>query len=214
MSRAGGDATRIAFAAVGAGILLGGVWYTATLRAENQLLREQMARYESGFAAGEARPRAAGPPESSEAKVATPSISRPRRILSDEQRAAMRDVLSAEPGRKVWFAREPRDPEATSFQRELEAVYRESGWEVAGSSEAGYRVKAGLYLFMADAEPAPHVKTAQRGLEAAGLPVFAGTGYRAYYQERKQEDPGFRGHELAPGQDFVIVVGPNPDSAT
>ena len=69
-------------------------------------------------------------------------------------------------------------------------------------------------MFMADAEPATHVATALRGLEAAGLKVVTGTGYRAFFEERRAKDPSFRGHELEPEQDFVIVVGPSDESST
>ena len=206
--------SRIALGAAAAVLLLGGVWYTATLRAQNAMLREQIAGYEraalaeqSGAALAAAKPKPAP-------RGSAPSDLKPQRMLSEEQRDAMRSKLSAEPGKKVWFVRQPNDPEAESFQRELEAVFQESGWEIAGSSEAGYRLKAGLYLFMADAEPAAHVSTALIGLRAAGLEPVAGTGYRAFYEKKKAEDPNFRGNELAPEQDFVIVVGPNPDSAT
>jgi hypothetical protein len=205
---------RIALGAAAVIVVLGGVWYTATLRAQNAMLREQIAGYErlavaeeSGAALAEAGPKPA--PRDSK-----PSDLKPQRMLSEEQRDAMRSTLSTTPGKKVWFVRQPNDPEAESFQRELEAVFQESGWEIAGSAEAGYRLKAGLYLFMADAEPAAHVSTALIGLRAAGLEPVAGTGYRAFYEKKKAEDPNFRGNELAPEQDFVIVVGPNPDSAT
>jgi hypothetical protein len=83
-----------------------------------------------------------------------------------------------------------------------------------GQLRASYRIKAGLYLYMADDEPAAHVATALTGLQATGLELSAGRGYRAFYVTKKLEDPSFRGFELAPEQDFVIVVGPNPDSAT
>ncbi len=125
----------------------------------------------------------------------------------------MRAELSAHQGQEAWFETQANDPEADAFQRELKAVFREAGWEVVDSSEAGYAIKAGIYLFMADDEPAAQVSVVLRGLEAAGLDVVAGAGYREYYQKKKQTDPNFRGHEFAPGQEFVIVIGPNPESA-
>jgi hypothetical protein len=206
--------SRIALGAAVAVVLLGGVWHTATLRTQNAVLRERLAEYERTAAAEEdgAAPASAEPqPEPRDR--ATGDL-KPQRMLDDEQRDAMRSELSTAPGMKVWFVRQPDDPETDAFQRELEAVFQESGWEVASSSEASYRIKAGLYMYMADAEPAAHIATALNGLRAAGLEPFAGTGYRAYYEKKKQEDPNFRGNELAPEQDFVIVVGPNPDSAT
>jgi hypothetical protein len=194
--------------------VLGGMWYTATLRAQNAMLREQIAGYERvavaeerGSALAEAAPKPA-------ARGSAPSDLKPQRMLSDEQRGAMRSTLSAEPGKKVWFVRQANDPEVDAFQSELEAVFLESGWKIAGRSEASYRIRAGLYLYVADEEPAAHVATALNGLRATGLELSAGTGYRSFYETKKQEDPSFRGFELALEQDFVIVVGPNPDSAT
>jgi hypothetical protein len=190
------------------------VWYTATLRAQNAMLREQIAGYERATVA-EGRGAAPATAESKPApRSGAPSDLKPQRMLSDEQRNAMRSKLSAVPGKKVWFVRQPNDPETDAFQSELESVFQESGWEIAGSSEASYRIKAGLYVYMADDEPAAHVATVLTGLQATGLELSAGKGYRAYYDTRKKEDPSFRGFELAPEQDFVIVVGPNPDSAT
>ncbi len=209
-----GASSRIALGAAAAVVLLGGVWYTATLRAQNAMLREQIARYERAAVADAGRAALVTAEPKPPPRGSAPSDSKPQRMLSDEQRDAMRSKLSAEPGKKVWFVRQPNDPEADSFQRELEAVFQESGWEVAGSSQASYWIKAGLYLYIADDEPAAHVSTALNGLRAAGLELSAGSGYRAFYETKKREDPGFRGFELAPEQDFVIVVGPNPDSAT
>lgn len=209
-----GASSPIALGAAAAVVVLGGVWYVATLRAQNAMLREQIAGYERAALAQERGAERATAESRPASRGSASSDSRPQRMLSDEQREAMRSTLSAEPGRRVWFVRQPNDPEAESFQRELEAVFQESGWEIAGSSEASYRIKAGLFMYMADAEPADHVWTALNGLRATGLEPFAGTGYRAYYEKKKAEDPSFRGNELAPEQDFVIVVGPNPDSAT
>jgi hypothetical protein len=200
--------SRIALGAAAVVVLLGVVWYTATLRAQNAMLLEQIAGYER-----------AGVREEDAAALATVEPAprgdlKAQRMLSEEQRDAMRSTLSAESGKKVWFVRQPNDPEAEAFQRELEAVFQESGWEIAGNSEADYRIKAGLYMYMADDEPAAHVLAALSGLRATDLEPFAGTGYRAYYEKKKQEDSSFRGNEFAPDQDFVIVIGPNPDSAT
>jgi hypothetical protein len=209
-----GDSSRTVLGAAAVVVLLGGLWYTATLRAQNAILREQIAGYqraavaeESGSAPATAIPKPAP-------RDSAPRELEPQRMLSDEQRETMRSQLSAEPGKRVWFVRQPNDPEVDAFQSELEAVFLESGWAIAGNSEAGYRIKAGLYLYMADDEPAAHVTAALTGLQATGLELSAGRGYRAFYETKKLEDPSFRGFELALEQDFVIVVGPNPDSAT
>ena len=54
------------------------------------------------------------------------------------------------------------------------------------------------------------IRDLQTGLRNAGYEVFAGTGYRGFYEKRKSEDPDFSGVELAPDQEFAIVVGPKP----
>lgn len=204
--------SRMALGASACALVLGTVWYVATLQAQNSMLREQVAAYERAALAEKSGAAAAESSAGTGGRAA--SDLKPQRMLSHEQRDAMRSTLSTEPGRQVWFVRQPSDPEAESFQRELEAVFQESGWEIAGSGEAAYRMKPGLYVWMADEEPAAHVSTAVRGLRAGDLQPFVGTGYRAYYERRKREDPEFLGNELAPEQDFVIIVGPNPDSAT
>jgi len=209
-----GDSSKIALGAAAAVLLLGGLWHTATLRAQNAMLREQIAGYERAAVDAERRAALAEAGSKSAPRGSAPGDLKPQRILSDEQRIAMGSQLSATPGKKVWFVREPNDLEAEVFQRELEAVFLESGWEIADSSEAGYRIKAGLFLYIADSEPADHISAALNGLRAAGLDPFAGNGYRAFYERKKQEDPNFRGSELAPEQDFVIVIGPNPDAST
>ena len=200
--------SQIALGAAIVVVLLVGVWHIATLRTQNAMLREQLARYQRAGVAGE------GGVSPTTAEPAPRGDLKPQRMLSQQQRDAMAAKLSAEPGKKVWFVRQPNDPEVEAFQRELEAVFQESGWEIAGNSEADYRIKAGLYMYMADEQPAAHVLAALSALRATGLEPFAGTGYRAFYEKMKEENPSFRGNELAPDQDFVIVIGPNPDSAT
>jgi hypothetical protein len=175
------------------------------------MLRERIASYESARETDDvqAEPvRKSGPAPT----VTAAADSKPQRMLSDEERSAMRGELSAHRGQEVWFETQANDPEADAFRRELMAVFREAGWAVADSSEAGYAIKAGIYLFMANDEPAAQVSVALRGLEAAGLDVVAGAGYREYYEKKKETDPNFRGHKFAPGQEFVIVIGPNPES--
>jgi len=197
--------------AIGAVVLLGGVWYTASLRAQNAELREEIARYESGGLNGGAPgapPRPAEPAPAVERRT-SPLV---QRMLSQEQRDTLSSALSTGPGNKVWFVTQPNDPEASWFQQELEYVFLESGWEIAGSSERRNPIKPGLYMFIGDEEPAAHVSAALRGLQNAGLEPVTGAGYRAYFEKRKAEDPSFVGYELTAGQDFVIVVGPNADS--
>jgi hypothetical protein len=213
MSGNGRNSSRVVLGALAAVVLLAGLWYTTSLRAQNAALLEQLDTYQRAAVDNERPPAPVAKSTAAQRAAATgePML---QRMLSDAERGAMRSELSTQQGKQVWFETQANDQEAASFQLELEAVFLEAGWEVAGSSEAGYRVRAGVFMFMADDEPAAHVSAALRALEVAGLQVVAGAGYRAYYEKRKAEVPSFRGHEFAPGQAFVIVVGRNPDSAT
>ena len=141
-----------------------------------------------------------------------PTASSPKagRAVSNEARSAMQVLLSSEKGRKVWFQTAANDAEAAAFRQEIQAVFEESGWQVAGNSEAGFAIKPGLYLFAADTLPAMHVTTALNGLKAAGYEVSVGSGYREYSDSMKKQNPNWLGFTLAPDQEFLIVVGPQP----
>jgi hypothetical protein len=132
------------------------------------------------------------------------------RHLTDAERAAMLAALGAEQGsvRKVWFALAPGDPEAAALKDALEGVFKQAGWETATQTVTGMVLKPGLSILIAAEEPPPYVATAQRALEATAFQWKTGRGYRPYFEERKRADPKWPGIELAPDQDFVVVVGP------
>lgn len=184
-------------------VVIAGVWYMASGRAENQAVPDQNAESES--AAEAASPRSTPRPEA--AAGDSPAYS-----VSDETRDILIDELSVVMGRKVWFVTQADDREADSFQLEIEDAFLESGWEIAGSSESTISLRPGIRVFVADDELPDHVSVAVNGLRAAGFDVFAGSGYRAFYEKQKEKDPSFSGVELAPEQDFVIVVGPKPSA--
>lgn len=191
---------RIALAALAA-LVLAGAWYTAGVRAENAQLRSQLSQLER-----EATPLPVEPP----AATAGAAGERPApRMLSPESRDAMRDALVEAAGQRVWFVAQAGDGEADAFQRELEAVFLESGWEIAGTARAGFPLRAGLRMYIADEELPDHVGIALGSLRVAGLDVFAGSRYRAFYEESKEKNPDFRGFELDAEQPFLIAVGPN-----
>ncbi len=193
---------KIVLSLIGVLALLAGIWYMASVRARNPLPRDQIAKRES--AAADAGPSSVPNPEVPGAHIRL-------RVLSDEARDFLIAELSVLTG-KVWFVTQANDREADAFQRELEDTFLESGWEIAGSSEATISLRAGLRVFVADDVLPDHVSIAVDGLRAAGFDVFAGSGYRAFYERKIEEDPNFSGVELAPEQDFVIVVGPNPSA--
>ena len=47
-------------------------------------------------------------------------------------------------------------------------------------------------------------------MEASGLGAKSASGYRSYYEQKKQENPAWPGVPMKADQDFVIVVGPKP----
>ena len=132
------------------------------------------------------------------------------RQLSDAERAAMLAVLGAERGttRKVWFAVAPGDPEAAALKDAFEAVFEQAGWETETQPVTGMVLKPGLSMLVAAVEPPPYVLAAQQALQATSFEFKTGTGYGDYYAERKQADPKWPGIPLAPGQDYVVVIGP------
>jgi len=56
----------------------------------------------------------------------------------------------------------------------------------------------------------PAVDTVRRALEAGGLTTETGTGYRAFYEERKRDNPNWAGIPLEAEQPFVVVISPPP----
>jgi len=139
-------------------------------------------------------------------------VSTAPRAIGASERQAMLEVLRAESGngRKIWFAVTPGNAEIAALKIDLEAIFKEAGWEPRTQTVTGMNLKPGLFFMAAEEEPPAYVGTASKALEASGLPVKTGSGYRAYYQEKTREDPKWAGIAMAPDQDYVVVVGPNP----
>jgi len=135
---------------------------------------------------------------------------RPGRSLSDTERAAMLRALSGESGpvRKVWFAVAAGDTESAALKDAFEGVFKQAGWESATQTVSGMVLKPGLSILIAAEDPPSYVAVAQQALESTGFTFKTGFAYRAYFDERKQADPKWPGIQLAPDQDFVVVVGP------
>lgn len=140
------------------------------------------------------------------------SAGRPARSLSDAERASMLRALSGESGptRKVWFAVAPGDPEAGALKDAFEGVFKQAGWESATQTVTGMLLKPGLSILIAAEDPPSYVGVAQQALESTGFTFKTGSGYRAYFDERRQADPKWPGIPLAADQDYVVVVGPQP----
>jgi hypothetical protein len=181
---------RVVLPLLAVAVLAGAAYYVVHLQSELAALRTK--------AAEEKRP--SGPAAA--------------RTLTPEQRQAMLDVLRSESGdtRKVWFQVEFNRAEPVAFQKALEQVFREAGWEVQTGGVVGMTLKPGVYLLVADEDWPPYASTAYEALQRAGIDVKAASGYRAYYDQQKAEKPGWTGPKLGPDQTYIVLVGANPTS--
>ena len=186
------------------------VGYIFTLRGQIRELNQRLAVAESAAETG-----AVEPPTVAVVAADTVQQSTGGRVLSDWQRTALVDTLSAggsNAGSPVWFTTVPNNPEAAAFEKTLRGLFEEAGWEVKGRSAVGFSMKSGLYVFAADEVPPPYFSAVGAAFEAAGIPLASlGLGYRAYYNERKAENPNWIGFSMADDQSFVVVVGRDPD---
>jgi len=158
---------------------------------------------------GSDRP-AASPTTASTAAPAAPQVS--GRQLTDTERAAMLQALAAEQGpvRKVWFAVPAGDAEAAALADAFSSVFKQAGWEPVTQRMTGMMLKPGLSILMAEEAPPSYATVAQQALEATSFQFKSGTGYRSYFEDRKRADPNWPGIPLAPGQEFIVVIGPKP----
>jgi len=151
---------------------------------------------------------------SAETRATAPAGVQPPRTLSDEQRQAMLEVLRSEAGttRKVWFQVEQGRPEPVAYQKALEQVFREAGWEVQTSGVFGMTLKPGVYLLVGEEDWPSYASTAYEALQKAGIDVKAASGYRSYSEQQRAEKPGWAGPKLNPDQTYVVLIGSNPTS--
>ena len=141
--------------------------------------------------------------------AAAPATARPPRSLSETERAAMLRVLAGETGsvRKVWFAVAAGDPESAALKDAFEGVFKQAGWEHRDADHHRYGAQARPEGPGGRRGAPSYVAVAQQALESTGFTFKSGTGYRAYFEERKRTDPAWPGIPLAADQDFVVVVG-------
>ncbi|HJQ82938.1 MAG TPA: hypothetical protein VKA21_02605 [Candidatus Binatia bacterium] len=168
-------------------------------------LQAQMTSLRDG---GGTAPRTATAQPPAAAAPATPG---PTRTLTDEQKQGMLEVLRGETSevRRVWFQVDAR-AEPTAFQKQLEQVFRDAGWQVATEAGAGLVFKPGVSLLVAEEDWPSYAETAFNALQKAGIEVKAARGYRAYYEEQKREKPSWQGPKLEADQTYVVIVGPSP----
>ncbi len=208
--------TIVAAAALMAGVA-GASWYIATMRAENEALKWELSQRPPDTAPAPQAAQAPAPAPAAAPRAQAPAAApanAPPRVLTADQRTAMLERLKTETGfdRFVWFTNAPNNPESANFQKAIQGVFEEAGWEVRSSAPASFSLRAGIYFLMAEEEPPQYVTTALSALEAANLTVTAGRGYREFHASRKAADPNWRGFDFANDQTYIIAVGSQPAS--
>lgn len=130
------------------------------------------------------------------------------------ERAAMLEILKPEtaPHRGAWLTYSAGDAEGKALAESLAGVFKEAGWKAETSALSGMRLKPGVMLLVAEESPPTWVQGVQEAMSKSGLSANAATGYRAYYDEKKAENPSWAGVPLPKDAAFVIVVGPEPKS--
>jgi hypothetical protein len=195
-------------------VLVAAAFYIVQLRADNDVLRAELAlARQQAAAAPVAAPQAPAAPAAAPA-AAPPPAQVGGRTLTSTQRNALIAELRGETGavREVWFAYAPNNSESLAFQRDIQSAFEEAGWTVRHSAPASFSLRPGIFFLMADESPPSYVLTALRGFGAAGLEVSAGRDYRSFYATKKAEDPNWRGFEMQPDQAYIIAVGAQPRS--
>ncbi|MEO7331185.1 MAG: hypothetical protein ABI193_21600, partial [Minicystis sp.] len=120
------------------------------------------------------------------------------RGISAVQRAALVSTLRAETGavKKAWFSVQSNNAEAVTFHKWLVAAFEEAGWQTESSPWPAGSLKPGVFFFAAEEKNDGYVETAQRALDAAGIKATAAIGYRAFYHEKKKENPSWAGIDM------------------
>jgi hypothetical protein len=129
---------------------------------------------------------------------------------------AMLEVLRADGStdKRIVLIVSPGSPETVTLGAALETVFREAGWQPSTQRLTGMVLKPGpLRILVGDELEPSQVDSARRGLEAGGLTVETGTGYRAFYEEKKRENPNWPGIPMTAEQAFVVVIAPPPPAA-
>jgi hypothetical protein len=195
--------SRLMMRIAGVVLVIGAVWYITHLNAEIARLQANQTNAPAAAAAAPARPPAAAP-------AAPPPAPAAARALTGEQRQAMLEKLGgagSNQGYPVWFATVPNNPEAASFQKALQAVFEEAGWQIKGNQPVKFAMKPGVYVFAADEDPPLYLSMVNDAFEAAGIPITSGRGYREFVRQKKEETPSWVGLELGADETYVIAVG-------
>lgn len=145
------------------------------------------------------------PPPAAAAKVVTST-----RSPDDSEKAAMIEVLQAETeeNRRAWFLYSAGQDESAALAKSLAQVFESAGWKTTTRELRGMALKPGVSILAAEEEPPEWVGTVNEALGKGGLDPKFGTGYRAFYEEKKKENPAWPGIALGADEVFVVAIGP------
>jgi hypothetical protein len=156
-------------------------------------------------------PNTTGAPAASQPVAQGPAAAGGGRTLTESGRAAMKDHLVAETtGRKAWILSQPGNPEVAALASSLASVFEDAGWAVQSETVSGMSLKPGVMTLIGEEQYPSYVDTVLKALDASGLGAKSASGYRAYYESKKQENASWPGVPMRADQDFVIVIGPKP----
>jgi len=155
-------------------------------------------------------PGAAPAPATAPATAAAPATG--GRGIGPNTRPIMLETLARERGngRTMWLSVAPGDPETAALEDQITTLFEEAGWTVQTTTVTGIRLKPGLVLLLAADEPPPYTDVVVDAFETSGLDVKTASGYRAYHDEMKQQNPAWPGIPMTAEQDMTLVIGPKP----
>lgn len=152
------------------------------------------------------------PPPAAVATTTLPAAESGSPRTPDEAgRAAMIELLRTEApaGDRVWFVIAAGVPEPAALAASLEAIFREAGWQPQIQRLTGMMLKQGpVRILVGEEQEHPTVDIVRRALSAGGIVAETGTGYRAFFEEKKRENPAWPGVPMAPEQGFLVVIAP------
>jgi len=158
-------------------------------------------------------PQAPPAPGASAAKPPAAPASRQvtsARAPDDAEKAAMLEVLKAETqeDRRAWFLYSAGQDESAALAKALAQIFESAGWKTNVRELRGMALKPGVSILAAEEEPPSWVGTVNDALGKGGLDPKFGTGYRAFYEEKKKENPAWPGIALGADELFVVAIGP------
>ena len=151
--------------------------------------------------------RTAAPSAAAAAAPAAPAAAQPPTLTEGGAAAVETTLRASDVGSPVWIAVAAIDPAAEAMGTRLNAIFASAGWQTHPIQHPQVRARPGVFLYAESESPPAYLETVQRALGAGGLHPSTASGYRAYYAEKRQQDPSYQGFTFDEGQTYVIVIG-------